>query len=341
MSTLVTDLPSRLVAQLTYGIRQTDLAVFQQRWWFEIAKGDADYRELQVRDGNTVVGSFPFIVVRNKLGNKLGFPPIWSHLGGPVVSQEVDREERAEIMRGLMGQLPGNISFKFVCDPNALDSDLIKQEFERVGFTHSTETTYLQYPHDVGVLDRLTGESKRQIVAAPKKLRVEDLSADEFISFYKSNLIDAGKQCYAPLDIARELIVRGQEGTPRQIRVVGARQKDSLLLDAAIAYAWDNKRYYLWMVTHRHMPKDDSVSKPHPHAGKLLIVEGTEDARKRGLVFDADGATTQGNETLYRDRLKFPHVELRDVYYRDTTLHQVYKRLKPRIRATKAVLLAP
>ncbi|MGD0796999.1 MAG: hypothetical protein ABR910_04665 [Acidobacteriaceae bacterium] len=333
MSALATDMPSSLMAPSNNGIRQADLAVFQQRWWVEIAKGNADYRELQVRTDDTVVGSLAFILVRNRIGNRLGYPPIWSHLGGPVVSQAVDREKRPEIIRGLMAQLPNNISFKFVCDPAATDADIIKQEFEEAGFIHSTETTYLQYPEDMGVLARLSGESKRQIVSAPKKLRVIDIGADEFIAFYQANLATAGKQCYAPMQIARDLIVRGQQGDALQVRVIAARQaSEDSLLDAAIAFAWDHKRYYLWMVTHRHSLRDGSQPKPHPHAGKLLIFEGTEDARRRGLIFDADGATTRGNETLYRDRLKFPRAEYRDVFHRDTKLHRLYKQIKPRIR---------
>jgi hypothetical protein len=333
MSALMSDLTKCALAESTHGIRQEDLAVFQQQWWFDIARGDSEYCELQVREDGVILGRLAYIAVRNRLGNKLGFAPVWSHLGGPIVSQALDKEERSRTIRRLLGQLPGNISFKFVCDPGARDAGLIKDEFEKAGFSRSTETTYLQYPQDTGVLERLTGESRRQISSAPKKLEVVEIGADEFIAFYRENLAAAGKECYASLEIARDLIVRGQESDTQQIRVIAARQRgESSRLDAAIAYAWDRRRYYLWLVTHRHTSRDASISKPHLHAGKLLIFEGTEDARRRGLIFDADGATTQGNETLYRNRLKFPHTEFRDVFSRDTRLHQVYKQLKPRLR---------
>lgn len=333
----MTLLPHRVAGQSSIGISQADLPVFQQAWWIEIAKGDADFRELQVHRDGVLVGNLVYILVTNKLGNKLGFPPVWSHLGGPVVSQTLTREERAEVIRELVAQLPSNTSFKFVCSPSSSDADLIKQEFERAEFDCSTEATYLQYPNDKGILERLSGEAKRQIISAPKKLQVVDISADEFIAFYKVNLTAAGKQSYASLQSARDLIARGQEDNRQQVRVIAARQKIAgAPLDAAIAYAWDKQRYYLWMVTHRSSSDRDSEHKPHHHAGKLLILHGTEDARRRGLIFDADGATTEGNQTLYRNRLKFPHTEYRDVFSRDTKLYKLYKRLQPKLRVQNA-----
>ena len=85
----VTDMPSRFLAQSGIAIDHADLTVFEQPWWIEIAKGDSDYRELHVSRNGVTVGSLAFILVTNKLGNKLGFPPIWCHLGGPVVSQDL------------------------------------------------------------------------------------------------------------------------------------------------------------------------------------------------------------------------------------------------------------
>jgi hypothetical protein len=326
------------VCQPTAGTSPYDLAVFQQPWWLEIAKRGEDYREFVVRKCGKIVGSLGFVVATNKAGNRLGFPPIWAHLGGPVLDQSLNHIEKAEALRRLMVQLPRNISFKFVCSPDTADAGAIRQEFRRAGFECSSETTYLQYPDDKGILERLTGESRRQIASASKRLRVTDLGADDFIAFYEANLATAGKSSYASLQIARDLIVRGLEAEIPQVRVIAAKKMaGGAPLDAAIAYAWDSKRYYLWMVTHRcysHGLHD----KPHPHAGKLLILIGTEDARNRGLIFDADGATTDGNETLYRDRLKFPHVEFRDVFIRDTRLHKLYKQLKPRLRAQSARL---
>lgn len=325
-------MPSPLLLQSGIATDTADLMVFQQPWWIKIAKGDSDFCELQVRRNNVTVGKLAFILVTNKFGNKLGFPPVWSHLGGPVVSQNLDREERVNVIRELIAQLPRNISLRFVCSPATTDADLTKQEFARAGFECSTEITYLQYPSDAGILERLSGESRRQIASAPKKLQVLDIGADEFVSFYELNLAAAGKKSYASLKSARDLITRGQKGDTPQIRVIAAKQKrEGAPLDAAIAYAWDNKRFYLWLMTHR-FSSDNSLDKPHPHAIKLLILAGTEAARKMGLIFDADGATTAGSRTLYRDRLKFPHTEFRDVFTRDTKMYGLYKRFQLKFR---------
>jgi hypothetical protein len=329
---VLTDMPSHLPPRSGIDTDHADLTVFEQPWWIELAKGDSDYRELQVSRNGVTVGHLAFILVTNKLGNKLGFPPIWSHLGGPVVSQDLGREERADVIRELIAQLPRNTSFRFVCSPGTSDADLTKQEFTRAGFEWSTEITYLQYPSDQGILERLFGESRRQVASAPKKLQVLDIDADEFVAFYEVNLRESGKKPYASLQSVRDLIIRGQRGDTPQMRIIAAKQRgEGAPLDAAIAYAWDNKRFYLWLVTHRH-PSDNYHNKPHPHAVKLLILVGTEIARNMGLIFDADGASTEGNQILYRDRLKFPHSEFRDVFTRDTKMYGRYKRFQTKFR---------
>ncbi len=321
-----------IVDQSVVGIEQADLAVFQQHWWLQIAKGNADYHELHCHKSGVIIGTLAFIIVNNRFGNRLGISPIWSHLGGPVVSQALNSTERTETIRQLIAQLPRNISFKFVCCPDDPDANALKTNFRLAGFQCDIETTYLQYPDDIGILERLSGESKRKIVSAAKKLEVIDITADEFISFYANNLTTAGKKSYASLRSARDLIAKGMESDFPQTRVMAARNRISgEPFDAAIAYAWDKRRYYLWMVTHRSSLPLDSQYRPHPHAGKLLILKGTEDARRRGLIFDADGATSEGSQTLYRDRLKFPHTEFRDVFTRDTKVCHLYKKLRSRL----------
>jgi hypothetical protein len=330
-SAIVPETLRHLDVQSDYSICHDSLSIFQQPWWLELAKGDSQFRELSVRRYGTVVGCLSFIVVADKLGNKLGLPPIWSHLGGPVVSQALAPKDRAEVMRQLIMQLPGNTSFKFVCSPADENAELARSEFERAGFVRTTETTYLEYPADLGILERLTGESRRQISSSAKTLEVFDIEADEFIAFYDANLKAAEKRSYATLEGAHNLIVRGKSSEPARTRVIAARRREpGAPLDAAIACAWDSKRYYLWLITYRAASND--APKPHPHAVKLLILLGTEDARSRGLIFDADGAATRGSETLYRDRLKFPHSELRDVYTRDTRWHTLYKKFRAALR---------
>ena len=50
-----------------------------------------------------------------------------------------------------------------------------------------------------------------------------------------------------------------------------------------------------------------------------------------GLVFDADGVTDPGTETLYRDILKMPQLEHRYVLRREFGLYRRYMAIKPKI----------
>ena len=65
---------------------------------------------------------------------------------------------------------------------------------------------------------------------------------------------------------------------------------------------------------------------------QLPLLDGYEVARKMGLIFDADGAITEGNQILYRDRLKFPHVEFRNVFTLDTKMNGLYKQFQMKFR---------
>jgi hypothetical protein len=311
---------------------QPDLAVFQQPWWLEIAKRGEDYREVQVRQDGAVVGSLGFVVATNHIGNKLGFAPIWAHLGGPVLNPALSRIEKADVLRRLMAQLPRNISFKFVCNPNGGDADLMRQAFQRGGFEHRAETTYVQRAEDPNILSRLSKKHRGHLKRADRDLDVLQIDADAFIEFYGANLKAAGKESYASLTNARDLIAKGQECSAPQVRVFAARQKaGGSSFDAAIACAWDDKRYYLWMLTRRRLVDSDG-RKPHGDAVKLLIFRATQHARDLDLTFDVDGATTEGAKNLYDDILKFPLVESRDVFIRDTKLYRLYKQFQPKYR---------
>jgi len=332
--------PAPVQRPSTQGMRHAGLAVFQQPWWLEIARRGEDYRELHVHQDGIVAGSLGFVVATNHVGNRLGFPPIWSHLGGPVVDQALDRSERSGLIRRLVAQLPRNISFKFVCDPNASDADLISHAFREVGFEHRTETTYVQRAQDPDILSRLSSKHKGHLRRADRDLEVVQLDADRFIKFYRSNLEAAGKQSYASLENARDLIAIGQQDDAPRVRVFAARPRSAgSPWDAAIACAWDDQRYYLWMLTRRRLLGGlSNGDKPHGDAVKLLIFKATQHARSLNLAFDVDGATTEGAKNLYDDILKFPLVESRDVFIRDTGFYKLYKHLQPALRAQIARL---
>jgi VanZ family protein len=65
--------------------------------------------------------------------------------------------------------------------------------------------------------------------------------------------------------------------------------------------------------------------KPHPDAVKLLVVKAMEHARSLGLIFDSDGVGSAGSARFYDKILKFPNMEMRDVYERPTFPHRLAK----------------
>ena len=200
----------------------------------------------------------------------------------------------------------------------------------------STVITY-SLPNTESIISRLSRKHAKHIMSADRRLDVIDISADRFIKFYEANLKEAGKVSNSLLGIARDLIVAGGERNPPQVRAIAAARKrpereengslcanlEEVILDAAIACAWDNERYYLWRLTRR---RDTSLSgKPHPDAVKLLVVKAMEHARSLGLIFDSDGVGSAGSGQFYEKILKIPNMEIRDVYERPTFLNGLAK----------------
>jgi VanZ like family len=328
--------PAQWAGEQAQAICMEDLPVFQQRWWVEIARGTAHLNEAQVVEGNIVVGRLPYVVQRNKAGFKCGGLFNWTHMGGPVISQDLSEEAKAEVLRQLLAQLPRNISLHFVFGPASADAELIREAFRAAGFERSRVITYSLPPNAESIINRLSRKHAKHIISADRRLDVIDISADRFIKFYAANLKDAGKVSKSPLGIAHDLIAAGGERNPPQVRAIAARKRpereengsldanlEEDILDAAIACAWDNERYYLWMLTRR---RDASLGgKPHPDAVKLLVVKAVEHARSLGLIFDSDGVGSAGSGLFYDKILKIPNMEIRDAYERPTFLNGLAK----------------
>jgi hypothetical protein len=327
---------------LTDGIDQSLLTVFQQSWWIDAAARTGRCCAAQVAVNGVVIARLPYMIRRSKLGLRWAAAPDWTHLSGPVVGRSLSDTEKAKALHELMAQLPRSMSFGFVGPSHTDDADLIRQAFTEAGFIHTLETTYSQPPSQSDVLARLTRKHRLHIKAAARVLHVADISADEFIAAYDGNLREAGIKCHTPLRAAHDLIVRGMARDPPQVRVLAARQlRPRAPLEAAIACVWDRSRYYFWMATRRRQAGDGPADKPHPDAIKLLLVNAMAHARDLGLTFDADGVRTPGATTLYRDILRIPNEEYRDVFERITPLVRQHNIQVGRIkRAADALQLA-
>jgi hypothetical protein len=326
---------------LTYGIDQTMLPVFQQSWWLEIARGSGRYCEAKVFRDGLLVGMLPYVLRRTKLGIRWGAIPDWSHVGGPIVCQSLSEEEKSDVLNQLIAQLPLNISFGFACGPHPSDAHLIRRAFTSAGFSHSTIPTYSQTPSQADVLGRMRRKRRKLIESARRKLDVVEIDENEFIGFYSKNMAEPALAAGLPLDIARALIARGRVGDAPQIRVTAAKGKQAGgLIDAVIACAWDKTRYYYWMSARRRQSADSPDDKPHPAANKLLIVDAMAHAQNLGLIFDADGCGTPGAQKLYKEVLRIPNEEFRDIFERRTRLARWYRAQQNRLEKFAAFKLA-
>ncbi|HEY3991057.1 MAG TPA: hypothetical protein VGM02_17290 [Acidobacteriaceae bacterium] len=325
------------------GIDQSELPIFCQDWWINIARRSSKYRELKVARRGVVVGRLPFVLLRNRLGLLRGQDPHWSHLGGPLVDQRLSRTEQAEVIRSLLEQLPRWASFNFVCNPDLSYADLVRSAFRQSGFIHATQMTYLRLPSEGNVLNTRKSKHKGHIKRAAKELDCVDISAKEFVQFYKANLNASKKRSYSPFDTMTFLI---EEAVSRsQARVIAARPHSrsqsvdhgrSSPYDAAIVYIWDNDRCYYWLSTHRIASADDSHAKPHPDATKLLAVRAMEDAQAMNLIFDADGVATPGADNFYRNMFGLSTEQRRDVFQRETRLERFCLRLRQQFKSSDA-----
>jgi|KBSMisStaDraftv2_1062788.scaffolds.fasta_scaffold01995_11 hypothetical protein len=311
-----------------------DLSVFHQDWWIDIARTSPDYRELRVDRGGRLVGRLPYVLRRNRLGLTFGQDPYWAHLGGPIVQEELTSAEQADVIRRLIVKLPRRTSFSFVCDPTLSYSGLVRAAFIDAGFEHSTQTTYVRLPEEGDILNERKRKHRGHIKRAAKSLACVDITAREFVEFLGTNLRARGKRSYAPLQMLPQLIEQAlSRGCGRVIAAMpNAMNADkgygsTLPFDAAIAYIWDDRRCYYWLSTHRAFG-DDTRTKPHPDAVKLLVVNAMEHAQAMNLVFDADGVVTPGSDHLYRNILGMRIEERRNVFKRLNPVERIYQQSK-------------
>lgn len=325
----------------TSGTGRSDIAIFSQDWWLNIVRGSSDYHELKVISGGDVVGRLPLVLSRGRFGIVRGQDPHWSHLGGPIIDEKLNRNEQARVIRGLIDQLPRQPSFDFVCDPTLSYSELVRDAFIDAGFAHTTQVTYLRHPGEGDVLNTRKSKHRGHFKRAAKSLECVDISAADFVRFFEMNLKARGRRSYAPLDILRSLTEEAlARGCARAIAAKplahnGFRDRGlsmSTPFDAAIVYVWDSSRCYYWLSTHRVPAGESSRAKPHPDAIKLLALRAIEDAQAMGLIFDADGVATPGADHLYRNLLGLRQEQRRDVFARVNIVDRLYKKCRERFR---------
>jgi hypothetical protein len=345
----------RAVNPAEAGIATSDSRLlYQQDWWLDIARGQAQFGQSQVSKDGKILGTLSYIQTRTvvsrliPLAFSFGGSPHWTSLCQPVLDTSLDEREKREVLERLIRKLPRKISFKFVVEPDAKDRELIKDAFELAGFEHSIQTTYSERSGDIDARARLSAKHRYNLRRAERDLEVLGANPDDpavsaaaFIDFYQKNLF-SGEKSYAPLDVARALIQEGQKRHQAQVFVAQrkrtSKSEANTDWDAAIACVWDNRRLYYWMSSRRRESSNTTADKPQEDAIKLLMITAISYARSLGLIFDVDGvpivngSPDQGKNDLYQKILKIPHEESRDVYRRPSQLYRAFTQVQEKLR---------
>ena len=313
------------------------LQVPQESFFYNrAANGLRKFEPMAWRNGR-LVGRLPFTVRRQRGLFFSGGPPSWAHIAEPILKSDLSDQDKSNVLRELVLQLPRWTSLCFVCNPQQNDQMYI-QIFKEAGFEHSTQDTYLALPSDPSVTDPNNGNGLRNkrldsIKCARRKIVItEDLSTEQFIEFYARNLKIQNKFCYADLRIVRDIISSGRAARNVVIYtavavgsdVAEVQAGDEILAGdvvASIVGLYDSVRCYYWLTTRLQ-------TKGFSDTVEVLILHAVEQAKLRGVMFDADGVSTNGTQALY-ERLKFPHAAKRNIFTRDGTHSVVQKVGKP------------
>jgi len=281
-------MPQRLITSAT---DSEGMPVFMQDWFTGLIARKSDVIRTTVARDNMAAGVYIVFPYRNALGMKQAYNLPWAHLGGPVIDENADPVQRSQIVKDLIDQLPSNRSY-FLTLSNEGDFNA----FLAAGFEGELEENFV-----IPVEQAATWESglckmaRRHLRRAREDLNVSTLDPAEFVRHYGEHLSMRRRKPYADLSIARDILVEAiRRG---QARVIAARRRDSVEIDAAVACLWDDSSYYYWMTTRR--PPVSGRRAPHQGAVKLLLYTAIKHAHGKGLTFDFDGVTSPCVARLY------------------------------------------
>jgi hypothetical protein len=267
------------------------MPVYMQDWFTGLIAQKSDVIRATVTRNNMAVGVYVVSPYRNVLGMKQAYNLPWARLGGPVIDEDVDPVRRSQIAKDLIDQLPSNRSY-FLTLSNETDFNA----FLAAGFEGELEENFIIPVEQAATWEsRLSKMSRRHLRRAKEELNVSTLDPAEFVRHYGEHLSMRRRKSYAELSIARDILIEAiRRG---QARIIAARRRDSVEIDAAVACLWDDSNYYYWMTTRR--PPVSGRRAPHQGAVKLLLYTAIKHAHSKGLTFDFDGVTSPCVAQLY------------------------------------------
>jgi hypothetical protein len=281
--------------------------IYLQDWWWRVASSGRQ-RIVSVVDSRGEVGRLSyFFRLRSVMGIgklKYGVHAPWTNYCAPIINQDaghVGSARRGEIAYELARQLPRGMSYQLTF-PHYTEPEVIAG-FQRADFGVATQKSYildLRGATEAKVVAQLDMSTRQRLRKAQKKLVVAEITPGTFFDLYRQDLASRSKISYADLDIAERLAAICQSRRPACIRITAARivsDDCDAPYQAAIACLQDNAFSYYWMSTRNINAADPDVRNG---AVKLLIVDAIAHAARCGLIFDFDGAATQGTGELYR-----------------------------------------
>jgi len=277
---------------ITSATDSAGMPVFMQDWFTGLIARKSDViRTTVVARDNMAAGVYIVFAYRNALGMKQAHNLPWAHLGGPVIAENADPAQRSQIVKDLIDQLPSNRSY-FLTLSNESDFNA----FLAAGFEGELGENFIIPVEQAATWESgLSKMARRHLRRAKEDLSVSTLDPAEFVRHYGEHLSMRRRKPYAELSIARDILV---EAIGRgQARVIAARRRDSVEIDAAVACLWDDSNYYYWMTTRR--PPVSGRRAPHQGAVKLLLYTAIKHAHGKGLTFDFDGVASPCVARLY------------------------------------------
>jgi hypothetical protein len=283
--------------------------IYLQDWWWGIAAGEQQ-RFVAVYENDREVGRLLYFHQTRtflricKLAEGVHAP--WTNYCAPNInnkSDELDATRQDEIAYKLARQLPRNMSYRLTC-PHFMDRAVLTG-FERAGFMIGTQKSYLIDLRGAGteaILARLDMSTRQRYRKAEKRLDVVEIDSSTLFRLYRRDLATRNKTSYQDLNVAERLAASCQARGPGCIRITAAKCKDALDDDdrsyhAAIACLQDDAFSYYWMSTRNVDALDPAIRNG---AVKFLLVDAIAHASQASLIFDFDGAASNGSGELYR-----------------------------------------
>lgn len=263
--------------------------IFHEPWWLKAATSGG-YEEVEVTDGQRVVGRFSYSVGR-LVGRKISVLPTLTHVLGPAIrevsgSANAKFLQRYAVTRDLIAKLPHLHRFRQKLHrgyPEILS-------FQSCGFRTGVQFTFeIQPQGELETWNKLRNKTRNVIRRAQEELVSSEMNdSEEFLRFYEANLVACGKQMLINRSECAAVCVAALERNAGKILCV---RDTSGGLVAAIFVVWDHEAAYYLMSTRTANSPNGAIS--------LLIWTALGLCRERGILFDFDGIANEGSILLY------------------------------------------